>query len=99
MTTFKEENRNLVFLAIGLGVGLFSAIAVNILSGRYPEYQFLIPGNIVDPAGICYIIMFVTGTAIYLNPDSYSEKWLTAIMMVLSGFLILFGITIIGIAT
>ena len=97
MTDYLEETHNLIFLTIGLASGLLSAIAINLFANGHPEINFVLPGNIVDSVGIFYIILFVIGIALYLRPNSlYSNKF-GNILLTISGFLILFGITMIGI--
>lgn len=95
---YEGETHNLIFFATGLASGLLSAIAVNIVADGYQAFQFLIPGNIVDPAGVFYIVISVIGIALFIYYDYSIRCRLTAIMMMVSGFLIMFGLTMVGIA-
>ena len=99
MTLCEGETRNLIFFSTGLVAGLLSAIAVNIAGDVYQALQFLVPGSIIDPEGIFYIAISVVGIALFIQTDYSARSRLTMIIMVVSGFLILFGLTMIGIAT
>jgi hypothetical protein len=98
MVNSKEDNYNLKFLTIGLMAGLLSAIAIIILADAYPVIQILVPQSIVDPSGIIYIALVVIGIFIFIHPCFSARKNLTAAGMFLSGFFILFGLVMIGIA-